>query len=139
MSYPFRSVQCTLVDCLKSFFVAYMDLHVSYFEVELKVQSTLFCFSVNSKLGTRLNYFCTGFCHSDCFPPSYRSCFVAVTLFSTTSQLLNSEDFTGMVKAVCARVSLRQRNHSDNVCNETGLNGINYSLRRSLANHSRGF
>ena len=39
----FRSVQCTFVDGIKSFFVAYG----SYFDVELKVQSTLFCFSVN--------------------------------------------------------------------------------------------
>ena len=67
------------------FKVIFCRLHGSYFVVELKVQSTLFCFSVNSKLGTRLNYFCTGFCRSDCFAPSYRSCFVAVTVFTTSS------------------------------------------------------
>ena len=67
------------------FKIIFCRLHGSYFVVELKVQSTLFCFSVNSKLGTRLNYFCTGFCRSDCFAPSYRSCFVAVTVFTTSS------------------------------------------------------
>ena len=82
LSYPFRSVQCTLVDGLKSFFCR---LHGSYFVVELKLQSALFCFSVNSKLGTKLNYFCTGFCHSDRFASGYRSCFVAVTVFTTSS------------------------------------------------------
>ena len=85
LSLSLSSVQCTLVDGLKSFFCC---LHGSYFVAELKivsVQSTLFCFSVNSKLGTRLNYFCTGFCRSDCFAPSYRSCFVAVTIFTTSS------------------------------------------------------
>ena len=29
LSYPFRSVQCTLVDGLKSFFVAYMGVILS--------------------------------------------------------------------------------------------------------------
>ena len=68
------------------FKVIFCRLHGSYFVVELNLQSTLFCFSVNSKLGTtRLNYFCTGFCRSDCFAPSYRSCFVAVTVFITSS------------------------------------------------------
>ena len=67
------------------FKIIFCRLHGSYFVVELKLQSTLFCFSVNSKLGTRLNYFCTGFCRSDCFAPSYRSCFVAVTVFTTSS------------------------------------------------------
>ena len=48
LSYPFRSTQCTLVDGLKSFFVAY--IYGSYFVIELELQSMLFCFSVNSKL-----------------------------------------------------------------------------------------
>ena len=66
-------------------------LHGSYFVVELKVQSTLFCFSVNSKLGRRLNYFCTGFCRSDCFAPSYGSFFVAVQ-YSQLVEFLHSHD-----------------------------------------------
>ena len=49
---PFGSVQCTLDDGCK---IIFCRLHGSYFVVELKVQSTLFCFSVNSKLGTKLN------------------------------------------------------------------------------------
>ena len=65
--------------------IIFCRLHRRYFVVELKVQSTLFCFSVNSKLGKRLNYCCTGFCRSDCFASSFRSCFVAVAIFTTSS------------------------------------------------------
>ena len=43
------------------FKIIFCRLHGSCFVVELQVQSTLFCFSANSKLRTALNYFCTGF------------------------------------------------------------------------------
>ena len=66
------------------FKIIFCRLHGSYFVVELQVQSTLFCFSVNSKLRTKLNS--RRWIISARVSVSLRLlCFVAVTVFTTSS------------------------------------------------------
>ena len=72
------------------FKIIFCSLHGSYFVVELKVQSTLFYFSVNSKLGTRLNYFCTGFSVAQI--ASLQATGVVLSPYSQLVQFLHSLD-----------------------------------------------
>ena len=90
LSYPFRSVQCTLVDGLKSFFDAYMRVILSLNSKYSR--GCRFCFSVNSKLGTRLNHFCTGFSVAQIASLQATGVVLSPQQYSQVAQFLHSHD-----------------------------------------------
>ena len=86
LSYPFRSVQCTLVDGLKSFFIAYMGVILS-FESSVNVVLFLCEFKIRNEVEfLALNYFCTGFSVGQIASLQATGFgFVTVTVFTTSS------------------------------------------------------
>ena len=75
------------------FKIIFCRLYGCYFVAELKLQSTLFSFSVNSNwLRARLNYFCTGFSVAQITPLQATGVVLSPLQYSQPVQFLHSHD-----------------------------------------------